>query len=125
MACSGAEPTSNEIKPQFSETCTPPKADVVAGVPISRVKNADFGTKFVVQNNCSVELHLTFTTSRTGAVASVGAPSVVTTTLDPGGSVNVFASYHTGAPGTGTVVLTATTSLGDHSSGVLQVTVTN
>jgi hypothetical protein len=125
MACSGAEPTSTEIKPDFDVMCSPPRANVIAGPPVTRVKNSDSGTKFTVKNNCNVGLDLTLTTSRTGAVASVGAPSPTTMTLAPGTAKAAFVTYHTGSPGTGTVVLTATTELGDVSWGTLQVTVTN
>jgi hypothetical protein len=125
LACSGSESLPTETRPEFTPMCVPPRANVTAGVPVTRVKNSNFSTKFTVKNNCTSTMALTFTTSRTGAVATVTAPSPTTKVLAPGTSVAVFVGYHTGSPGSGTVVLTATTDFGDTSWGELQVTVTN
>jgi hypothetical protein len=58
-------------------------------------------------------------------VATVTSSSVASMSLPSGTSQTTFVGFHTGAPGTGKVILTATTDLGAASFGELAVTVTN
>jgi hypothetical protein len=104
--------------------CSPPRATVTTSAPVTRVKNTNYSNKFTVKNNCSVGIDLDFSTSRTGAVATVGSGGSPAT-LAPGASLSRIVSYHTGSPGSGTVTLTANTDGGASSFGTLQVTVTN
>jgi hypothetical protein len=123
LACSGTEPT--EVQPEFAIMCSPPRATVASYPTISRLKNSSYSKSFTVRNNCSVGVSLTLKSSRTGAIASVGTPSPATMTLAAGTAKSAAVSYRTGAPGSGTVVLTATTTAGRASWGTLYVTVTN
>jgi hypothetical protein len=67
---------------------------------------------------------MTLTSRRTGAVTSVGAPNPdVVNKLAPGVSVTVTVSYNAGSPGSGTVVLTATTDFDASAVGSQAVTV--
>jgi hypothetical protein len=78
-----------------------------------------------VQNNCTKRLSgWSLTSSRTGIVTSVSAPSRTTLPpLDPGKAVNVYVPYRVGSSGTGTVVLLASSSSGLTSFGYQKVTV--
>ncbi|HZN99062.1 MAG TPA: hypothetical protein VFB61_15115 [Gemmatimonadales bacterium] len=127
LSCSGGEPSPTEIKPEFVPACTPPKPTVTASpTSVSKPASSTGSAKFIVKNNCTVNVNgLTFQSSRTGAVATVGAPSpALVNSIAPGASVAVFVSYTTGAPGTGTVVLTSTTDPGAVSTGAQAVSVT-
>jgi hypothetical protein len=127
LSCTGGESGPTEIKPEFLPSCTPPKPTITASpTAVSKAANSPGSTKFIVKNNCTVNVTgLTFQSSRTGAVASVGAPSpAVVNSIAPGASVAVFVGYTTGSPGTGTVVLTSTTDPGAVSTGAQTVTVT-
>ena len=126
-ACSSNDNSPTGLKPEFTENCQPPRLAVSNPPAVTKPRNTSSSTKFIVSNGCSVPLGgWTASTSRTGAVVSVGAPSIVNLpTLAPGASVAVFVGYTTGSSaGTGTVVLTVTNDLGTVSrSGSLTVTV--
>jgi hypothetical protein len=125
VACSGTDSVPTETKPELAVMCSPPRATVSSSPIIPRIRDRNYSTSFTVGNNCSVGLSLNLTGSRTGAVTRVGTPNPSTMTLAAGASKPVVLSYHTGAPGSGTVVLTATTKAGTASWGVLYVNVTN
>jgi len=125
LACSGTDITSTDVKPQFAVMCSPPRATIPNLVAVTRAKNSDFTANFTVKNNCGVKLTLTLTASRTGAITRINARSPQSMILPSGTSQAASVSYHTGSPGTGTVVLTATTSRGVPSWGSQTVTVTN
>jgi hypothetical protein len=127
LACSGSESAPTEVKPQFAVSCSPARPTITTTSPVTRTPNSGpYTAKFTVKNNCTVTLSgWVLTTSRTGSVTTVSAPSPQTFTgLAPGQSISVSATYSVGAAGTGTVVLTATSDVGTTSSGVLNVTVT-
>ena len=127
LSCTGGEPTPTEIKPEFVPSCTPPKPTITASpTTVTKAANTTGSARFSVKNNCTVNVTgLTFRSSRTGAVATVGAPSPSTVnSIAPGASILVNVGYTTGSPGTGTVVLTSTTDFGDVSTGAQTVTVT-
>lgn len=126
LACSGSEPSPTELRPQFAPSC--PFASITPN-PSSVTKGP--GTQgtasFIAKNNCTSTVPgLTFTSSRTGAVTSVGVPSPrVLASLAAGASVTVSVSYTLGASGSGTVVLTGTTDFGQTSLGTQTVTVSS
>jgi hypothetical protein len=126
LACSGSDPSPTELKPEFVTACTPPKPTVTASpTSVTKSPNTTGSTKFIVKNNCTSNVtDMTFTSSRTGAVTSVGAPSpAILNVLAPGASASVFVTYSVGASGSGMVVLTAN-SAGGVSTGSQAVTVT-
>ena len=125
LACSGTDITSTDAKPQFTVMCSPRRATIPNLLEVTRVKDANFTTEFVVKNNCPVRITVTLTASRTGAITKINSRTPHSMILRSGTSQTAFVSYDTGSPGTGTVVLTATTSLGAASWGSQTVTVTN
>ncbi len=126
-ACSSSDSSPTGLKPEFTVNCVPPRLTVSNPPATTKPRNTSSSPKFIVTNNCSVSIGgWIASTSRTGAVASVGAPSIVDLpTLAPGASVAVFVGYTTGSSaGTGTVVLTVTNDPGTLSrAGSLTVTV--
>jgi hypothetical protein len=128
LGCSSRDTFPTEAKPEFATACSPPKPHIAAS-PTARTQPAGARdtTKFVVKNNCTRRLTgWTLTSSRTGAVTSVTAPSRTTLPpLDPGKVVNVYVSYRVGSSGTGTVVLLATSGSGLTSFGYQTVTVSS
>ena len=126
LACSGSNTAPTEAGPEFATACSSPKPKITASpTAVTVLPGARGSTKFVAKNNCAVNLvGWTLTSSRTGAVASVGTPSRSSLpTLSPGQSVNVYVSYVAGTSGTGTVVLLARSRSGSSSFGYQGVTV--
>lgn len=126
LACSGGDTSPTEVRPEFATACSPPKPRITASpTAVTRPAGATSSTKFVATNNCTVNLvGWTLTSSRTGAVVSVGAPSRASLPiLGPNQYVNVYVSYRLGSSGTGTVVLLARSRAGLTSFGYQGVTV--
>jgi hypothetical protein len=126
LGCSDRETLPTEVSPDFAIACSTPKPRIAASpTAVTRLSGARGTATFVAQNNCARRLTgWALTSSRTGAVATVDAPSVTTLPpLDPGQSVNVSVSYRLGSSGTGTVVLLATSSSGLTSFGYQTITV--
>ena len=110
LACSGSGTAPTEARPEFATACATPKPKITASpTAVTRPPGTTGTAKFVATNNCTTNLvGWTLTSSRTGAVTSVAAPSRSSLpTLSPGQSVNVYVSYRVGSTGTGTVVLLA------------------
>jgi hypothetical protein len=126
LACSGSDTSPTEAGPELATACAFPKPKFTASPTAVTVPPGTSGsTKFVAKNNCTVNLvGWTLTSSRTGAVTSVSAPSRSSLpTLSPGQSVNVFVSYRAGSSGSGTVVLLARSRTGSSAFGYQGVTV--
>jgi hypothetical protein len=127
LACSEREPSPTELRPEFAVSCTPPRPTVAASpASVTKAPNSAGSATFFATNNCTVTLTgMTFTSSRTGAVTSVGTPNPATlATLAPGAGQKVTVSYNVGPSGSGTVVLTARLESDATSSGSQTVTVT-
>jgi hypothetical protein len=110
LACSGHDTAPTEAGAEFATACSTPKPKITANpTEVARAPGTTGTAKFVAINNCTVKLAgWTLTSSRTGAVTSVAAPSRSSLpTLSPGQSVNVYVSYRVGSTGSGTVVLLA------------------
>jgi hypothetical protein len=110
LACSGSKTAPTEDGAEFATACSTPKPKITASpTVVTRAPGTTGTAKFVAANNCTTNLvGWTLTSSRTGAVTSVAAPSRSSLpTLSPGQSVNVYVSYRVGSSGTGTVVLLA------------------
>jgi hypothetical protein len=127
LACSEKEPSPTEVRPEFEATCpSPPRATVTAS-PTSRTvaPNTTGSTRFFVTNNCTQTIPgSTLTSSRTGAVTSVGTPSPATVPAQaPGTSATVWVTYTVGSPGSGTVVLNALSEADGTTSGFQTLTV--
>jgi hypothetical protein len=125
-ACSGNETAPTDASPEFATACSTPKPKITAApTAVTRAPGASGTTTFVATNNCTGTLTgWTLTSSRTGAVTSVGAPSRTSLpTLSPGQSVNVSVAYRVGSSGTGTVVLLARSRTGLTSFGYQGITV--
>ena len=128
LGCSSRDSFPTEATPDFAIVCSPPKPRIAASpTALTQPAAARDTTKFVVKNNCTIRLTgWTLTSSRTGAVTSVSAPSRTTLPpLDPGKVVNVYVSYRVGSSGTGTVVLLATSTSGLTSFGYQTITVSS
>jgi hypothetical protein len=123
LSCTGGDPNPTEVKPEFTVKCSPLKVTINNPPAQTKPANTSGSTKFTVTNNCTANIAVDFTTSRTGAVATVGAPSPTSATVLSGQSVAVFVAFTTGSPGTGTAALKATPDLGTVSTGTLTVTV--
>jgi hypothetical protein len=126
LACSGSSTAPTEAQPEFATACATPKPKITASpTAVIRAPGTTGTAKFVATNNCAINLvGWTLTSSRTGAVTSVAAPSRSSLpTLSPGQSVNVYVSYRVGSSGTGTSVLLARSRAGLTSFGYQGVTV--
>jgi hypothetical protein len=128
-ACSGEGATPTDVRPAFDNV--PCINNVAVQIPgdgtITKPRNTTTTVRLKVQNLCSNSSSTwDLTTSRSGAVASVSAPSPSSITLAPSAAASVFVTYTTGGTaGTGTVKLTATQDLGIITrTGTLTVTVT-
>jgi hypothetical protein len=128
LGCSSRDTFPTEATPEFATSCSTPKPRIAASpTALTQPSGARDTTKFVVKNNCTTRLTgWTLTSSRTGAVTGVSAPSrTKLPPLDPGKFVNVYVSYRVGSSGTGTVVLLATSASGLTSFGYQTVTVSS
>ena len=126
LACSNGGTSPTEAQPDFATACSPAKPKIAAEpTAVTRLPGATGTTKFTVRNNCATTLTgWSLTSSRTGAVTSVGAPSRARLpSLVPNQSVNVYVSYRLGSSGTGSVVLLARSASGLNSFGYQGVTV--
>jgi hypothetical protein len=126
LGCSSRDTLPTEASPAFATACSTSKPRIAASpTAVTQPSGASRTTKFVVKNNCTTRLiGWALTSSRTGAVTRVNAPSLTTLPpLDPGEFVNVYVSYRLGSSGTGTVVLLATSTSGLTSFGYQTVTV--
>ena len=126
LACSEYESTPTETRPDFATACSTPKPKIVASPTAAIEAPGVSGTaKFVATNKCTTNLAgWALTSSRTGAVISVTAPSRASLpTLAPGQSVSVYVSYQLAGSGNGTVVLLARSRAGVTSFGYQGITV--
>jgi hypothetical protein len=126
LACSASDTAPTEAQPEFAKACSTPTPKIAASpTAVTKAPGASGTTKFVASNNCTTNLvGWTLTSSRTGAVTSVTAPSRASLpTLAPGQSVNVYVSYRVGSSGFGTVMLLSRSRAGLNSFGYQGITV--
>jgi hypothetical protein len=126
LGCSAGDSLPTEASPELAIFCATSKPRIAASpTAVTRLSGSRGTATFVVQNNCGRRLTgWALTSSRTGAVTVVSAPSLTTLPpLDPGASVNVSVPYRVGTSGTGTVVLLATSTSGLTSFGYQTITV--
>jgi hypothetical protein len=126
LGCSSSNSAPTEARPEFATACSTPKPRItVSPTAVTRTPGATATAKFIATNSCTVNLSgWSLSSSRTGSVTSVSAPSRSSLpTLTPGQSVNVYVSYRVGSSGNGTVVLLARSRNGTTSFGYQGVTV--
>jgi hypothetical protein len=128
FACSGDGASPTDLRPEFVDGPCPPSATIATPAPVTKLTQTTSRVYFFIHNNCNnVSSTWNLGSSRTGAVASVAAPSATSLTLAGGATTKVGLTYTTGsAPGTGTVRLSATAVGSDaNATAALTVTVTN
>ena len=123
LSCSG----DGSAPIEAPEDCTTPVTVTPEPASASILAQSEAQSHFVVSNGCpSSSGPWNMTASGAGAVASVGTPSPSVMTLDGGAAMEVIVPLVSGAPGSGTVQLVATStgSPSRMSSGTQNVTVT-